>query len=89
MIWHAAVILMGLLALVWSADRFVDGAAAIAKQAGLTPMLIGLTVVSVGTSAPEILISVMAAASGSGALAVGNALAVSYTHLTLPTNREV
>jgi len=82
-IWHAAVILMGLLALVWSADRFVDGAAAIAKQAGLTPMLIGLTVVSVGTSAPEILISVMAAASGSGALAVGNALGSNIANVGL------
>jgi cation:H+ antiporter len=74
---------MGLLALVWSADRFVDGAAAIAKQAGLTPMLIGLTVVSVGTSAPEILISVMAAASGSGALAVGNALGSNIANVGL------
>lgn len=83
MIWHVAVILMGLLALVWSADRFVDGAAAIAKQAGLTPMLIGLTVVSVGTSAPEILISVMAAASGSGALAVGNALGSNIANVGL------
>lgn len=83
MIWHAAVILMGLLALIWSADRFVDGASAIAKQAGLTHMLIGLTVVSVGTSAPEILISVMAAASGSGTLAVGNALGSNIANVGL------
>ena len=58
---YVAVIAAGLAALVWSADRFVDGASAIAQRAGLTPMLIGLTVDSVGTSAPEILISVMAA----------------------------
>ncbi|MDG2460131.1 MAG: calcium/sodium antiporter [Luminiphilus sp.] len=82
-IWHAAIILVGLVALVWSADRFVDGASAIAKQAGLTPMLIGLTVVSVGTSAPEVLISVMASTSGSGALAVGNALGSNIANVGL------
>lgn len=74
MLWYPTVIAVGLVALVWSADRFVDGASAIAKRAGLTPMLIGLTIVSVGTSAPEILISIMSALADSGELAVGNAL---------------
>ena len=74
MLWYSTVIAVGLVALVWSADRFVDGASAIAKRAGLTPMLIGLTIVSVGTSAPEILISIMSALADSGELAVGNAL---------------
>jgi Ca2+/Na+ antiporter len=73
-LWYSTVIAVGLVALVWSAERFVDGASAIAKRAGLTPMLIGLTIVSVGTSAPEILISIMSALAGSGELAVGNAL---------------
>ena len=80
---YVAVIAAGLAALVWSADRFVDGASAIAQRAGLTPMLIGLTVVSVGTSAPEILISVMAAVTGSGALAVGNALGSNIANIGL------
>ena len=66
-LWYSTVIAMGLVALVWSADRFVDGASAIAKRAGLTPMLIGLTIVSVGTSAPEILISIMSALADSRA----------------------
>ena len=80
---YVAVIAAGLTALVWSADRFVDGASAIAQRAGLTPMLIGLTVVSVGTSAPEILISIMAAVTGSGALAVGNALGSNIANIGL------
>lgn len=82
-LWYVAVVVAGLIALVWSADIFVDGASAIAKRAGLTPMLIGLTIVSIGTSAPEILISVMAAMSGSGELAVGNALGSNIANIGL------
>ena len=73
----------GLIALVWSADRFVEGASAIAKRAGLTPMLIGLTIVSLGTSAPEVLISVMSALAESGELAVGNALGSNIANIGL------
>ena len=73
MLWYSTVIAMGLVALVWSADRFVDGASAIAKRAGLTPMLIGLTIVSV-VLRTQILISIMSALADSGELAVGNAL---------------
>ena len=83
MLWYSTVIAMGLVALVWSADRFVDGASAIAKRAGLTPMLIGLTIVSVGTSAPEILISIMSALADSGELAVGNALGSNIANVGL------
>jgi cation:H+ antiporter len=82
-LWFSAVIAIGLVALVWSADKFVDGASAIAQRAGLTPMMIGLTIVSVGTSAPEILISVMSAWSGSGELAVGNALGSNIANVGL------
>ena len=67
-------IVAGLVGLVWSSDKFVDGAASIAKLAGLSPLLIGLTIVSLGTSAPEIVVSIIASLSGSGGLAVGNAL---------------
>ncbi|MBL6813183.1 MAG: calcium/sodium antiporter [Luminiphilus sp.] len=81
--WYSTVIAVGLVALVWSADRFVDGASAIAKRAGLTPMLIGLTIVSVGTSAPEILISIMSALADSGELAVGNALGSNIANVGL------
>ena len=80
---YGAVIAAGLAILIWSADRFVDGASAIAQRAGLTPMLIGLTVVSVGTSAPEILISIMSVLAGSGELAVGNALGSNIANVGL------
>ncbi len=83
MLWYSAVTVAGLLALVWSADRFVEGASAIAERAGLPPMLIGLTIVSVGTSAPEILISVMSALANSGELAVGNALGSNIANIGL------
>ena len=83
MLWYSAVIVLGLLALVWSADRFVEGASAIARRVGLSPWVIGLTIVSFGTSAPEILISVMSAAAGSGELAVGNALGSNIANIGL------
>ena len=83
MLWYSTVIAVGLAALVWSADRLVDGASAIARRAGLTPMLIGLTIVSIGTSAPEILISIMSALADSGELAVGNALGSNIANVGL------
>ena len=70
----AFFIIAGLIGVVWSSDKFIDGAAAIARLAGLSPLLIGLTIVSLGTSAPEIVVSTIASLSGSGELAVGNAL---------------
>ena len=64
----------GLIALVWSADRFVGGASGLALRLGMTPMTVGLTLVALGTSAPEILVSTAAALTGSSNLAIGNAL---------------
>src|SRR5210317_1598579 len=77
------IIAIGLAALVWSADQFVEGAAAIARRAGMAPLLIGMTIVSVGTSAAEILVSLMAALAGSGALAVGNAFGSNIANIGL------
>lgn len=76
-------IVAGLIGLVWSSDKFIDGAAAIAGLAGLSPLLIGLTIVSLGTSAPEIVVSVIASMAGSGELAVGNALGSNITNTGL------
>lgn len=70
--WLAVV--GGLIVLVWSADRFVDGSAAFANNFGVPKLIIGLTIVSLGTSAPEILVAINAALSGVGSLAIGNAL---------------
>jgi cation:H+ antiporter len=64
----------GFALLTWSADRFVVGASAIAYNLNISPLIIGLTIVSLGTSAPEILVSAVAAWQGNSGLAVGNAL---------------
>ena len=73
----------GLVLLVWGADRFVHGAAATARNLGIAPLLIGLTVVAFATSAPEILVSVDAALRGSPGLAIGNALGSNIVNIGL------
>lgn len=83
MLYPILALLAGLVLLVWSADRFVLGAAATAKNFGMSPMLIGLTIVSFGTSAPEILVSLMASTSGAGDLAIGNALGSNIANIAL------
>lgn len=67
-------ILAGFTLLVWSAGRFVEGAAATAKHAGMPSLLIGMVIVGFGTSAPEMVVSAMAALDGNPDLALGNAL---------------
>ena len=76
-------LLAGLGLLAWSADRFVDGAAALAVRLGVSPMIIGLTIVAFGTSAPEILVSAMAAFNGNPALALGNAIGSNIANIGL------
>ena len=76
-------IIIGFGLLIWGAERFVHGAAAIANNFGVPPLIIGLTIVGIGTSAPEILISVIAAYGGNPALAVGNALGSNITNIAL------
>jgi len=78
-----AAIVIGLGLLVWGAERFVHGASAIAKNLGVPPLIIGLTIVGIGTSAPEILISIIAAYQGNPALAVGNALGSNIANIAL------
>lgn len=76
-------LILGFIALVWSADRFVSGAAATARHLGVSKILIGLTVVSVGTSAPEILVALAAALEGSSPLAIGNAIGSNIANVGL------
>ncbi len=76
-------ILAGFIVLTWSADRFVEGSAATAKNWGISPMLIGLTIVSIGTSAPEILVSLISALQGHAEIAVGNALGSNIANMGL------
>ncbi|MCG8610905.1 MAG: calcium/sodium antiporter [Pseudomonadales bacterium] len=74
MLFASLAILVGFLLLIWSADRFVDGAAATAKHLGMPSLLIGIVIVGFGTSAPEMVVSAMAALDGNPELALGNAL---------------
>jgi len=76
-------ILGGFIALVWGADRFVSGASATASNFGVPPLIIGLTIVGFGTSAPEIFVSIVAALQGSPELAVGNAIGSNITNIGL------
>ncbi len=63
MLLAAVTILAGFIILIWSADLFVDGAASIAENMGMPPIIIGMTIVSLGTSAPEVLVSINASLS--------------------------
>ena len=76
-------VIAGFIALVWSADRFLSGAASTASHMGVSKLLIGLTVVSLGTSTPEILVSLMAAIEGNPLLAVGNAIGSNIANIGL------
>jgi cation:H+ antiporter len=83
MILDIIAIIAGFALLVWGAERFVTGASSIASNLGVSPMLIGLTIVGLGTSAPEILVSGMAAAQGNPGLAIGNALGSNIANIGL------
>ena len=72
--YYIFAIITGFMVLIWGADRFIDGAANIAINFGVPPIIIGLTIVGFGTSTPEILISALAAIDGVSALGIGNAL---------------
>ena len=83
MITALIAIVIGFIGLIWSADRFVIGAASIAKNVGMAPITIGLTIVALGASAPEIIVSISAALDHSGSLAIGNALGSNLANIGL------
>jgi cation:H+ antiporter len=83
MLYNIAAIIAGFLLLIWSADRFICGAAATARNLNVSPLVIGLTIVGFGTSAPEMLVAAIAAMDESPGLAVGNALGSNITNITL------
>ena len=74
---------VGFTLITYAADRFVDHAAALAASLGITPLVIGLTVVAVGSSAPELLVSCLAAYAGNSGLAVGNAVGSNIANVGL------
>lgn len=78
-----AAIAVGLVLLVWSADKFVDGSVGLAENWGMSKAMIGLTIVSLGTSAPEIFVSIMSATGGNSELAFGNAVGSNIANIAL------
>ncbi len=76
-------LVLGLALLVWSADRFVEGAAATARHFGMPPLLIGMVIVGFGTSAPEMVVSALAATQGNPGIALGNAYGSNITNIAL------
>jgi cation:H+ antiporter len=78
-----AAVIFGLILLVWSADRFIDGAAVSARYFGMPPLLIGMVIVGFGTSAPEMVVSALAATQGNPGLALGNAYGSNITNIAL------
>ncbi len=83
MLLNLLFILAGFILLLVGADRFVGGAGATARNLGVPPLLIGLTIVGFATSAPEILVSVTAAVQGLPNLAIGNALGSNIANIGL------
>jgi cation:H+ antiporter len=77
------LILIGFVFLVWGADRFVAGASALARNLGVSPLIIGLTVIGFGTSAPEMVVSGVAALRGNPGLAIGNAVGSNIANMAL------
>jgi cation:H+ antiporter len=73
----------GLVALIWSADRFVDGAAVTARRFSIPPLVIGIVVIGFGTSAPEMVVSAIASAEGNPGIALGNAYGSNITNIAL------
>ncbi|SIO41143.1 calcium/sodium antiporter [Salinivibrio sp. ES.052] len=83
MVIAVAILIVGLVVLVWSADRLVFGAAAIAKNYGVSPLVIGMTILAMGSSAPEMMVSANAALADKTDTAVGNVLGSNIANIAL------
>jgi cation:H+ antiporter len=83
MLSYLAAVIAGLAILIWSADKFVEGAAAMARLLGVSMMIIGITIVGFGTSAPEIVVSIIAVLDNTPDIAIGNALGSNIANIGL------
>ena len=72
MLSYSIGLVVGLVLLMWSADKFVDGASSVATRMGMPRLLVGMVIVGFGTSAPEMLVSALAAFDGKPGIAIGN-----------------
>ncbi len=80
---YCAAIVSGFIVLIWGADRFVVGASNTALNLGVSPLVIGLTIVSLGTSAPEFIVAIMSSLDGNPGLAIGNAIGSNIANISL------
>ncbi|MBQ4849560.1 calcium/sodium antiporter [Pseudoalteromonas sp. MMG012] len=83
MVLSFIILILGFAALVWSADRFVFGAAALARNFGVPTLIVGLTVVAMGSSAPEMMVAGQAALANKTDTAVGNAIGSNIANILL------
>jgi len=83
MLLASSAIITGLILLVWSADKFIEGAAATAQHFGMPPLLIGMVIIGFGTSAPEMVVSALSAWQGNPGIALGNAYGSNITNIAL------
>lgn len=83
MLLASIAIVAGLAVLLWSAGKFVDGSAGLAKHLGLSPLLIGMLIIGFGTSAPEIIVSIFAALQDNSGIALGNAYGSNIANIAL------
>lgn len=83
MLSFIAAVIVGLVLLIWSADKFIDGVANLARSWGVSPFIIGVLIVGLGTSAPEMLVAAVAALDGNSGIGIGNALGSNITNITL------
>ena len=83
MVLYLSALIAGFAILVWSADKFVDGAASTARHLGMPSLLIGILIVGFGTSAPEMVVSAIAAMEDNPSLALGNALGSNIVNIAL------
>lgn len=77
------ILFIALVMLVWSADKFIFGASSLARNLGVSPMIVGLTIVAMGTSAPEMMVSATAALQGNINTSIGNAIGSNITNIAL------
>jgi len=78
-----AQLIAGFVLLIWAADRLVAGSSALAVHAGISPLVVGITLVGFGTSAPELVVSAIASIEGNPSLAIGNALGSNIANVGL------
>ena len=83
MLLPIVAVVLGLAVLVWSADKFVDGAVGVARFFGMSTLLIGMVIVGFGTSAPEMVVSALSAMENAPELALGNAYGSNIANIAL------